>query len=121
MYGMFANKANCNPDISNWNTSSVTDFVSQFAASTFLLRLYSVEHYESKQTNTSLTLSFFSTSQYHHYSPRYYDDRLEQYGILLLPHFRSQLEMFRGATSFNQDVSTWDTSSGNNFVSGLGP
>jgi len=79
MYGMFANKANCNPDISNWNTSSVTSFVSQFVASTFLLRSYSVEHYESKQTNTSLTLSFFSTSQYHHYSPRYYDD-LDQYG-----------------------------------------
>ena len=79
MEQMFAYKANCNPDISNWNTSSVTDFVSQFAASTFLLRLYSVEHYESKQTNTILTLSFFSTSQYHHYPPRYFDD-LEQYG-----------------------------------------
>jgi hypothetical protein len=59
---MFYGKGNCNPDISNWNTSSVGSFVSQFVASTFLLRLYSVEHHESKQTNTSLTLLlFFST------------------------------------------------------------
>ena len=78
MHDMFYGKGNCNPDISNWNTSSVTNFVSQFVASTFLLRLYSVEHHESKRTNTSLTLLlFFSTSQYHHY-PRH--DDLEQYG-----------------------------------------
>ena len=95
MYRMFYQKANCNPDISNWNTSSVTSFVSQFVASTFLLRLYSVEHYESKQTNTSLTRSFFSTSQYHHYySPRYYDD-LEQYGTTTCStHFVHSMECF---------------------------
>ncbi|MCP4732883.1 MAG: BspA family leucine-rich repeat surface protein [Bosea sp.] len=56
MYRMFHQRGNCNPDISNWNTSSVTSFVSQFVALTFSLRLYSVEHHESKQTNTSLTL-----------------------------------------------------------------
>ena len=27
--------------------------------------------------------------------------------------------MFYGASSFNQDVSSWDVSSGTNFVSGL--
>jgi surface protein len=41
--------------------------------------------------------------------------------LLLLPHFRSQFYMFDGASLFNQDLSSWDTSSGTNFVSGLGP
>ncbi len=34
MTGLFMNKDTCNPDISKWNTSSVTSFVSQFIAST---------------------------------------------------------------------------------------
>ena len=73
------------------------------------------------RSNTSLTLLlFFSTSQYHHYPTRRHDD-LEQYGTATSSTIRSQQAMFRDATSFNQDVSTWDTSSATNFVSGLGP
>ena len=40
---------------------------------------------------------------------------------LLLLHFRFQQGMFNGATSFNQNVSSWDTSVATSFVSGLGP
>ena len=81
-----------------------------------------MEHYESKQTNASLTRSLsFSTSQYHHYPTRYYDD-LEQYGTTTTcSTLHSKNQMFREATSFNQDLSTWDTSSATSFVSGLGP
>jgi len=72
------------------------------------------------RSNTSLTLLlFFSTSQYHCYSPRH--DDLDQYGTATCSTHRSQGYMFNGATSFNQDVSTWDTSSATSFVSGLGP
>jgi hypothetical protein len=75
----------------------------------------------NKQTNlrsiTSLTplFSFFSNSQYHdHYSRR---DDLEQYGTTISPLW-SQDYMFEGATSFNQDLSTWNVSSSYMFVSG---
>ena len=73
------------------------------------------------RSNKSLTTLFllFSTSQYHHYPTRH--DDLEQYGTTTSSTLRAQGYMFRGATSFNQDLSTWDISSGTSFVSGLGP
>ena len=77
-----------------------------------------MEHHECKQTNTSLTLSFFSTcSQYHHCS---YHDNLEQYGITTSTRY-SKRDMFTNATSFNRDLSSWDVSSVTTMVSGLGP
>ena len=62
------------------------------------------------RSNKRLTLLlFFSTSQYHHYPTTRHDD-LEQYGTTTCSTLCSQWSMFRGASSFNQDVSTWDTS-----------
>jgi surface protein len=66
----------------------------------------------------SLTLSFFSTSQYHdHYSCH---DDLEKYHVTITSTLSLQKDMFFGATSFNQNLSTWDVSSADTFVSGLG-
>ena len=81
--------------------------------------------YDRKQTKKLLTtikhkshtISFFSpTSQYHHCS---HNDGLEQYGITTST-LCSQGHMFRSATSFNGDISTWNTSSATSFVSDLG-
>jgi surface protein len=74
------------------------------------------------QSNTSLTLSlFFSTSQYHHYPPRHGDDLEQYHGTTTSSTLLSQRGMFAEATSFNQDLSSWDVSAGTEFVSGLGP
>ncbi len=114
MAELFENKANSNPDISKRNTSSVTSFVSPQYIKVILWASWA-------EKNTSLTLLLFlsTTTQYHHYSPRH--DDLEQYGTTTSSTLLLQRAMFRGATSFNQDVSGWDTSSATGFVSGLGP
>jgi hypothetical protein len=71
------------------------------------------------RSNTSLTQSFFSTSQYHHSSRH---DDLEQYGTTTSTLYL-KVQMFGGATSFNQDLSSWDISAAAHLglVSGLGP
>jgi hypothetical protein len=69
---------------------------------TFLLSQNNM--FRNDKSNT-LVLLYFNISLFSY---------LKQYGIPTL-----QTGMLRGASSFNQDVSLWDVSSGRYFVSGL--
>jgi hypothetical protein len=78
----------------------------------------SVNNQTNLRSNTSLTLSFFSASQYHHYSRH---DDVERHGTTTTTStLCSQGMMFHKAYAFNQDITDWDVSKGTNFVSGLG-
>jgi len=82
-----------------------------------LLWLCSWETASWAETTQSLTQSFFSTSQ----SDQRHDD-LEQYATTPTSTLSCpQVQMFFQATSFNQDISSWDVSSIVPFVSGLVP
>ena len=90
MTSVFLSQSNCNPDISGWDVSKVTNFVSNnsiFWKNNCYFLLY-------------IKLIILSV-------------------CLLISSVYSQMEMFAGATSFNSDISKWDVSSGIYFVSGL--
>jgi surface protein len=71
------------------------------------------------QSNTSLTLSlFFSTFVYNIVITLLVVMMIwNNTAPLLVPHFRSQRDMFNRASSFNQDLSDWNTSKVTKFVS----
>ena len=108
MYHLFWEKGSCNPDIGNWDVSNVTRFVSQSIASmhfTFYLFI-------SKTTKQSLT-RFFCLSNIIATTPIMNDNSTP-------PLLLSQAWMFSRATTFNQNISNWNVSSGTDFVSVMG-
>jgi surface protein len=107
MNRLFRNKGSCNPDIGDWDVSKVTNFVSQSIASMHVIFYLFI----SKTTKQSLT-PFFCLSNIA-------TTPIINNNTTLL-RLLSQYYMFQGATAFNQDISSWDVSSGTLFVSGSG-
>ena len=108
MKELFRAKANCNPPIGNWNVSQVTNFVSQSIASMHV-RFYL---FMSKTTKQGLTPFFWCSSNIIATTPNFNNNVAP---LLML----SQNGMFYQASAFNADISTWNVSSGEYFVSGM--
>ena len=114
---MFWEASAFNQDISNWDVSSGIHVVSglgllwETCSSCYCFLYYSSSSSEwTKQTKALHTSSFFNNLT----TPIIVNNNGAP--LLLL----SQRWMFAGATTFNQDISTWNVDSGQDFVSGLG-
>ena len=118
MSGIFQYKDDCNPDISQWDVSRVTNFVSGETKTIIIMLLYDIlqEYFYSSMIIISLVmcLTFFVIIMV-----------LLPFLSLLLSgnHVLADLcilqdYMFYGASSFNQDIGGWNVSDGYNFVSG---
>ena len=103
---MFHGASAFNQDISKWDVRSGTDFVS--ALLLWLLECCSLWCF---LVSISGHWNTVASHLAHACIVTYF-----KMGLNILP---SQDEMFRGATTFNQDISKWDVSSGTSFVSAL--
>ena len=86
------NVGECNPDVSNWNVSKVTSFVSK----TLLQRL-------------DVSFDEVFCHGYNHIIFTHLND--------LSYMLQLQKWMFYNQTTFNQDIGSWDVSNGQDFVS----
>ena len=112
---LFHEKETCNPDISEWDVSQVSNYVSKLCSKTFQPSLFKA------WTIKSHIVDALSNPHKHDDVIHLWDNYTSTYSwltfVLLCNSLHKQKAMFWGASAFNHDIGSWNVSSGEDFVS----